>query len=74
MLFREAMIKAVLKVMKGRKCDCEGCKCHYGQEDAVKLVDAVGPVIVKEYASVLQEDVKTRMAHLKAAVLGSSSG
>lgn len=70
MLFRNALIATVVKVMKGRKCDCPGCKCHYGRADAEKLVDAIAPVVIKECTKSVHDDLKVRLGHLKAAVTG----
>lgn len=70
MLFRNSLILAVTRVMKGRKCDCVGCNCHYGKADAEKLVDAIAPIIVEECTKSVHDDLKTRLKHLKAAVVG----
>lgn len=57
MHLKEKMISAAEVAMAGRKCNCPGCNCHYGKEDAEKLVAALAPIIVKECTIAAQHAV-----------------
>jgi len=59
--FKQKLVTAVVGAMAGRKCDCEGCNCHYGEADAEKLVSAIAPIVADECAKEVHDDLLARL-------------
>lgn len=55
---KKKLIVVATQAMQGRKCDCN---CHYGEEDAEKLVTAITPVLMETLTRDVEAAVKSTL-------------